>query len=152
MGLYDEADVAFRTFANASRKIKLALCLISHHTLKAYGTVEVRLRAFFTSVLYAGKWSASGSGCLFPVEIIHYTSHTRFTGFERGGRDGISVPSMESRTPGHSRFVKVIGLYEFHEKCINMKRDRKKEGRNKERNRRGDRNNATNEVSSVMTA
>jgi len=84
-GLYDEADVAFRTCANASRKIKLTLCLIGHHTLKTRGTVEVRLRAFFISVLYAGKWSASGSGCLFPVEILQYTSHTKLTGFERGG-------------------------------------------------------------------
>ena len=93
-GLYDEADVAFRTFANASRKIKPCLCLIGHHTLKPCGTEEVRLHAFFTSVLYPGKWSASGSGCLFPVEKLQYTSHTRMTGFERGRRDGISVPSV----------------------------------------------------------
>ena len=62
------------------------------------------------------------------------------------------MPCMESRTPGHSRFVKVIGLHKLHEKCINMKINRRKEGRNKERKRREEKNNATNEVSFVMTA
>jgi hypothetical protein len=46
----------------------------------------------------------------------------------------------------------VIGLKELHEKCINMKRNREKEGKNKERKRWEDRKCATIEDSSVMTA
>jgi hypothetical protein len=74
------------------------------------------------------------------------------TGLERGGKHGISVPSMESRTPGHNQFIKVIGLYWLHEKCMNMKRNRQKERKNKERKRREEGNNTTTEISSVMTA
>ena len=113
----------FAHLRKASRKIKLSLCLIDHHTLKAYRTVEVWLRSFFTSLLYAVKWPTSGSGRLFPVEIPQYTS--------RGWKDGISVPSLDSRTLAHSRFIEVIGLSGLREKCINMKRNRHKEGKGK---------------------
>jgi hypothetical protein len=44
-----------------------------------------------------------------------------------GGKDGISVPSLESRTPGHNRFIKVIGLSEIHKKCIHKEGKSKKE-------------------------
>jgi hypothetical protein len=48
-------------------------------------------------------------------------------------KDGISAPSMESRTPGHSRLIKVIGLSGLHEKCITRKRNKQKVGgKNKE--------------------
>ena len=65
-----------------------------------------------------------------------------------GGKDGISVSSMESRNPGHSRFIEVTGLYGLHDKCINMKRNRQKERKNKEIKRWEEKN--TIEDSSVM--
>lgn len=40
-------------------KEALSLCLITHHTVKVYGGVEVYLHAFVTSELGGGPWSAS---------------------------------------------------------------------------------------------
>jgi len=44
------------------KKVKLSLCLTKYHAMRMYGGVELSSHAFFTSVLYGGKWSASCSG------------------------------------------------------------------------------------------
>jgi hypothetical protein len=40
-------------------EVKLSLCLIKHHSMKAYGRVDVWLHAFLTPTWGGGEWSAS---------------------------------------------------------------------------------------------
>jgi len=42
--------------------VKLFMCLIKHHSMKAYGGVEVQLHPSFASALDGGEWSASRPG------------------------------------------------------------------------------------------
>jgi hypothetical protein len=39
-----------------SKRVKLSLCSIEHHTMKMHGGVEVELRAFLISALHKGEW------------------------------------------------------------------------------------------------
>jgi hypothetical protein len=49
-------------------KVKLSLCLTKHHTMKAYGGMEVLLHEFLTSALDGGEWLTSRPGHFTPRE------------------------------------------------------------------------------------
>jgi hypothetical protein len=40
-------------------EVKIFLCLIKHHAMKAYGRMEEQLQTFFSLALHGGEWSAS---------------------------------------------------------------------------------------------
>jgi len=46
----------------------MPLCLTKHHAMKTYWVVDEQLRAFSTSALNGGKWSASCPGRSVPGE------------------------------------------------------------------------------------
>jgi hypothetical protein len=62
------------------------LCLIKHHSNKAYRGVEVQLQAFLTSALDGGVWSASQLGQSILAEKPSYPVNRRLGGPQRRSR------------------------------------------------------------------
>jgi hypothetical protein len=46
-----------QTYCCYGRKVMLLLCLIKHHAMKVYGTVEIHLHVFLTSAFWGHDWS-----------------------------------------------------------------------------------------------
>ena len=47
---------------NITVKVKLCLCIIKHHVMKAYGGVEIALQSLGLTI-GIGEWSASCPSC-----------------------------------------------------------------------------------------
>jgi hypothetical protein len=47
--------------------------MLNHHATETHGRVQVKLKAFLTSVLNRGEWSASLSSHFIPGERPHFT-------------------------------------------------------------------------------
>jgi hypothetical protein len=78
----------FQCFSNGKIKVKLSLCLIKRHAMKAYWRVDVWLHAFLTSTLDGGEWSASLPGRFSPRESA---AGTHWIGGWVGPRTGLDV-------------------------------------------------------------
>jgi hypothetical protein len=75
-------------------------CLTEHHTMKAYGGMEVYLHAFLTSALDGGEWSASRPGRFIPKVRTPGTSWVGGCVGPRTGLDPVYGNGVETELQG----------------------------------------------------
>jgi hypothetical protein len=68
--------------------VKLSLCLIRQHAVKAYGRIKAWLHIFLITTLDGGEWSDLQFGCFIPGELA---PGTHWIGGPSGPRAGVKA-------------------------------------------------------------